>query len=229
MASRDDRARKCFWVLHRVTKQVERNLETFQYSDEGVDGEAVLEKNDREESSVKDSSKDKKGAIFPEDAWRLLLMVNDWIKFADAKAGAALAVSGVMGTLLYNLVKDLQHRPFLLNVSVVLTCIALFLTVFFAARTLTPRLGCKSATSESINLLFFVDIAKNYQGDRLGYRRDLEKLSSASHALFEQVADQIRINSIIATEKTRSVTWSIRFGVSACFLLALVTLQISLF
>lgn len=44
--------------------------------------------------------------VSADQGWKLLSTVNEWIRFADAKAGAVLAFAGAMGTMLYNLVKD---------------------------------------------------------------------------------------------------------------------------
>jgi len=42
----------------------------------------------------------------PDQAWKALGLVNDWIKHADAKVGATLAASGAIAILLYNLLKE---------------------------------------------------------------------------------------------------------------------------
>ncbi|MGD8150433.1 Pycsar system effector family protein [Ornithinimicrobium sp. Y1694] len=167
-------------------------------------------------------------AVTAEQAWKLLSMVNEWIRFADAKAGATLAFSGVMGTLLYNLVKDLHQRTTWLDVTVVLTCTLLFLAVLLAGWTIAPRMKGKDVVPDTINNLYFASIAANYKGNRLAYREELGRLSTDSQALVEELADQIHVNATIATAKNQRVAWAVRAGLVAGLLLALVTIQVGL-
>ena len=75
----------------------------------------------------------------PDQAWKALSLVNDWIKHADAKVGATLAVSGVVAIMLYNLVKS-QHEPgFWLSIFTVLCAVAVAAAGGSAALALMPR------------------------------------------------------------------------------------------
>lgn len=167
-------------------------------------------------------------AVTAEQAWKVLSMVNGWIQFADAKAGATLAFSGVMGTLLYNVVKDLHQRSPWLDVTVVLTCTLLFLAVLLAGWAIAPRMKDKDVVPGAISNLFFASIAANYKGNRLAYRYELRRLSTDNHALVEELADQIHVNATIATAKNQRVAWAVRSGLVAGVLLALVTIQVGL-
>ena len=43
-----------------------------------------------------------------DDAWRVLLLINDWIKHADAKTAGTLAAAGVSAGVLYSVVSDVH-------------------------------------------------------------------------------------------------------------------------
>lgn len=155
-------------------------------------------------------------------------MVNDWIRFADAKAGATLGFSGAMGTLLFNVVKDLRHVNALLDTTVVITCVLLFAAVLLAGWTIAPRTRDADVVPDTISRLFFASIAKHYKGQRLAYRDEMKRLSTDTEALLVELADQIHANASIATRKNKRIAWAIRAALAAGVLLACVTIQVAL-
>ncbi len=46
----------------------------------------------------------------PDQAWRALSLVNDWVKHAEVKLGVVLTATGVSGGILFNLAKDRRMR-----------------------------------------------------------------------------------------------------------------------
>ena len=80
----------------------------------------------------------------PDQAWKALGLVNDWIKHADAKVGATLGFSGVVAVLLYNLVKTEDDPGWILSVVTVLCAVALVAGGGSAALALMPRLSIAS-------------------------------------------------------------------------------------
>lgn len=191
-------------------------------------GEFVIGKLCRNESESTAAPTAPETVVTAEQAWKLLSMVNEWIRFADAKAGATLAFSGVMGTLLYNVVRELQRRSTWLDVTIVLTCVLLFVAVLLAGWKIAPRMKDKDVVPDTINNLFFASIAANYKGNRLAYRGELIRLSTDNHALVEELADQVHVNATIATAKNQHAAWAVRAGLVAGLLLALVTIQVGL-
>lgn len=163
-----------------------------------------------------------------DQAWKLLSLVNDWVRFAEAKAGATLAFSGAMGTILFNLVSHLDNTGWMLNVSVVITCGLLFIAVVLAAWTIAPRVKDPDAVPGSINHLFFASIASKYDGKRIAYRGEVRKLTVDPESLVIELADQVHANAKIATSKTRRVTAAIRFSLIAGVFLAVVTTLVAL-
>ena len=115
-------------------------------------------------------------AADPDQAWKALSLVNDWIKHAEAKTGATLAVAGVTGGVLYNLVKD-QHDPGVLLWLAAVACgVAVLIAGISAAIALVPRLRLTRAQEEPVSRLFFSDIARAYKNDSPGYIEVLRDL-----------------------------------------------------
>jgi Family of unknown function (DUF5706) len=163
-----------------------------------------------------------------EHGWKLLSLVNEWIRFADAKAGATLAFAGAMGTLLFNLVKNLTQTGCLLDVTVVATCVLLFAAVLLAGWAIAPRMKDKDVVPDTISRLFFASIAKTYKGKRVEYRDEVKRLTTDTESLVLELADQIHANAGIATTKTQRVTWAVRSALASGVLLAIVTIQVGL-
>jgi len=151
----------------------------------------------------------------PDHAWKLLSLVNEWIRHSDAKAGVTLAFTAFLGTALFNLVRDFTERNFLFDVSVVLGCTSLLAAAALCTLTLTPRVNDRDADPEAINRLFFSSIAKHFKGQRPRYKEVLSTLTADSSELIADLADQIHANAKIATVKARWVKWAMRAALVA--------------
>ncbi|WP_190814252.1 hypothetical protein [Saccharopolyspora pogona] len=57
----------------------------------------------------------------PDHAWKTLALVNEWIRYADAKAGVTLAFTGVLATMVFNPTKDFDRRSTTFDLLVVLS------------------------------------------------------------------------------------------------------------
>lgn len=161
-------------------------------------------------------------------AWKLLSLVNEWIRHADAKATATLAFTGALGALLYNLVKKQTDAGAAFDIFAVLTCIALGLALLLCGLTLTPRTKDRNDDPETINRLFFGSITKHYDGQRPAYRDVLKILTEDPHELIRDLADQIHANARIATTKNRYAKWAIRCVLTAGVCLAVVAIIIAI-
>ncbi|MCX5046239.1 DUF5706 domain-containing protein [Aldersonia sp. NBC_00410] len=157
-------------------------------------------------------------------AWKLLSLVNEWIRHADAKATATLAFAGALGALLYNLVKNQTNTATVLDAVVVAACLFLGATILLCGLTLAPRIRDKDAIPEDINRVFFASIA---QQPRLDYRAVLRTLTEDAHELIRDLADQIHANAQIATKKNTSAKWAIRALLAAGVCLAIVAILIA--
>src|SRR5260370_40598709 len=75
----------------------------------------------------------------PEQAWSVLILVNDWVKHAESKAGATLAAAGVIGGVLYGLVKGQHHPSIALDAASVICGVLTLAAAFFGGPSLAPR------------------------------------------------------------------------------------------
>lgn len=146
----------------------------------------------------------------PDHAWKTLALVNEWIRHSDAKATVTLAFNGVLGTMVFNLVKDFEPRTTTFDLLVVTACTFLALTAALCGWTLTPRVSDRDASPESINLLYFGSISHHFKGKRTEYGDELSTLIADPSDLVRDLAAQIHANSQIATIKARSAKWAIR-------------------
>ena len=156
----------------------------------------------------------------PEQAWKLLDHIDGWIRHSDSKAGVTLAFVGVLATMLFNLVKDFEHRTFLFDMLVVLAALFMVLAAAFCAWTLTPRTDDAEADPESINRLYFGSIASDFSGNRPRYRDTLTSLVADPAELTRELADQIHANARIATVKSRAAKRAIRSALAAGAMIA---------
>ncbi len=151
----------------------------------------------------------------PDHAWKALALVNEWIRHSDTKAGVTLAFTGVLATMLFNLVKDFDERWWLWDHVVVAACLLLVLTGGLCAWTLTPRVRDKDASKLAINRLFYASISKNFKGERQGYIEVLRTLTADPDDLTRDIAHQVHANAEIATTKAKWAKWAIRSAVGA--------------
>lgn len=150
----------------------------------------------------------------PDQAWKALSITNEWIRHADSKTGVTLAFAGATSAALFNLVKDEKSWTCVL-IAAVVTCVgALLFTAGFGCAALFPRTKRQSAKGtdadeDSVNLLFFGDIAGHYNRDQPSYLQVLALLTSDPARLTRQIAAQIHENAHIATVKFKHVNRSV--------------------
>lgn len=167
----------------------------------------------------------------PDQAWKALDLVNDWIKHSEGKAVAVLATTGVVGGALYNLakdnlVKDLQHPDYIITTVVVSCAVAAFAAGLSAASAITPRRKVKGQPEDYVNLLFYSHIAKAYGDDSPSYEKVLETLSSNKIELTQHIANQVHANSIVADRKFALTGRSIKALVASLALLGILAAMI---
>lgn len=151
----------------------------------------------------------------PEQAWKLLALINEWIRHSDAKAAVTLAFTAAMGTMLFNLVDGFADRSPFFDAAVVAATLLILLSAGFCAWTLTPRITDQEASPEQANLLFFGSIAVKFKNDRGNYREELRLLTADPAALTRDLTDQIHANANIAAVKARAIQRGIRSALAA--------------
>jgi hypothetical protein len=169
----------------------------------------------------------------PDQAWKALGLVNDWIRHAEAKTTAILAAAGVSGGVLYNLVKSQDHPNAVVSLVAVVCGLAIFVSGGSAIIALMPQLkprqrrapragrdsGDPPLGEDPANLLFFGHIARDYKGDAPTYAQVLRTLTSDPESLVEHIGRQVHANSHIANRKYRWATGAIiALGVDLAFL-----------
>lgn len=141
-----------------------------------------------------------------EDAWKALLLVNDWIKVADAKAVATLAGGGVLGGLLvrgFPHPDEWHHAPW--RAGLVLASFALVsASALLAMSVVLPRLRNPGRTSP----LYFGDIAARYR-DVSTFKASFLPVLDREAQLRELLAEQLWSSSRIAWRKHRTVSVSV--------------------
>lgn len=131
-----------------------------------------------------------------EDAWRVLDTVRSWVTFADAKAGAVLAVAGVIGGVLINLGRG--HAGSLGRGAALLAAVFLAGSAICAGAALRPR---RSRSVAPISLIYFGHVASGAQPSRDAYLKEFGDLMQDSARLVDQIAEQVWAVSHIAKTK----------------------------
>lgn len=168
----------------------------------------------------------------PEQAWKALSLVNDWIKHADAKSGITLAATGAAGILLYNLVKDATHPDCVLTRWVWVTVIVLVITGVSGVTAILPRLNIKQRVRHPIkswkeeqdlsSLLFYRSVAKKYKGQSPEFVEVFRTLTTDKVRLTAQIAQQVHANATVAHRKYVWANVAVRLLGLAYALLAIV-------
>jgi hypothetical protein len=170
----------------------------------------------------------------PDQAWKALSLVNDWIRHAEAKATATLAAAGVTGSLLFNLVHPQTHPSLVFNIVATINGFMIIASGGSAVMALIPRLKVRKSkfrkantsvdsrlqgsgtlvAEDPVNLLFFRDIARHYRGDAPTYTQVLRTLASDPARLTEHIGQQVHANSDVAHRK---YAWANRAAIFLAF------------
>jgi hypothetical protein len=147
----------------------------------------------------------------PEQAWKALSLVNDWVKHAETKLGVVMAAAAASGAVLFNLVKGHAHSSVAFDVTALVCSASLLAAGACAMVGLYPvvRLGRKM-TNDTVNPLFFHDIARAYKGDAPSYGSVLHTLTTNPDDLTRHLGQQIHANATVAQRKYRWANRAIR-------------------
>ena len=160
-----------------------------------------------------------------EDAWRLLNSTNEWVRFADAKAGGALAGAGVLAGALATagLSDKFGTAP---NAAVwfgMLAGVAALVAAALSVYALLPTLR----VGEPVSLIYFEHVARRYRADTDGHAEAVKELLSDEDRYFKEVAAQVWANSVVARRKFLASAWALTalgVGVLLGGIAALITL-----
>ncbi|MGH3854678.1 MAG: Pycsar system effector family protein [Pseudonocardiaceae bacterium] len=165
----------------------------------------------------------------PDQAWKALSLVNDWVKHAEAKLGVILAATGVSGGVLFNLVKDRGHPSWLFDVVATVCGVAVLVAGGCAMIGLYPVVRFRrKSVDDAVNPLFFHDVAGAYKGDAPSYSSVLHTLTTNREDLVRHLGQQIHANATIAQRKYRWANRAIRALLVDLLALAAVATMIAL-
>jgi len=160
-----------------------------------------------------------------DDAWRLLNSTNEWVRFADTKAGGALAGAGVLAGALATagLSDKFDKAPDAAVWCGVLAGIAALVAAGLAVYALIPtfRVG------EPVSLIYFEHVARRYRKDTDGHAAAVKELLADEDRYFKEVAAQAWANSVVARGKFLASAWALTalgIGVLLGGVAALITL-----
>lgn len=148
----------------------------------------------------------------PDQAWKALSLVNEWLRFAEAKAAAVIAVAGVSGGVVYNLVKGVSDAPCPISVMTIVSIGFILGAGVCSAMVFIPRRKNPIQGDDFINLLFYSHIARKYP-DEPTYAQVLSALTSNPIELTRHIAHQVHANAGVAQHK---FDWATR-GILATF------------
>lgn len=160
-----------------------------------------------------------------EDAWRLLNSTNEWVRFADAKAGGALAGAGVLAGALATagLSDKFDKAPEAAVWLGALAGIAALAAGGLAVYALIPTLR----VGEPVSLIYFEHVARKYRKDIDGHAAAVKELLANEDRYFKEVAAQVWANSVVARGKFLASAWALTalgIGVLLGGVAALITL-----
>ena len=155
--------------------------------------------------------------------WGSINYVFSLIKASEIKAGLILSFYGILLNLIYRNIGEVMtiasDGHYLLYIPVALWMLSTIASIYYSIRCFMPRME----TSYGKNLFFFKDIISKY-GNIKEFSKEFYHTSLDEVELFDQLGQQIYINSKIADLKFRSVNRSIRFLALGLILLFIVGL-----
>jgi hypothetical protein len=151
--------------------------------------------------------------------WKTHDTIGELIKFSDTKAGAILAINGVVLTIVFS--EAIDSSNFIIKNKIVLSSLVLgfisgFISMGFSVLSLNPSL----TSPQSSSLMYFGNIAENYD-NYARYKIAVIAAISDDMAVMDQISEQVWIISKIALNKYRAVIWAIRFFIGVFIFLAL--------
>jgi len=161
------------------------------------------------------------------EAWKAVGLVNDWVRHAETKAAATLATSGVIGGVLFNLVKNQTEFSLTIKILGPASGVLAFGAAIAAVVALWPRLR---TTESPTSLLYFDHIARRYPRDNqvTEYVAALKGLVADPDGLLEQLGQQVWANARVARRKFRWAGWAMIALMGSALALSVVTARLAL-
>lgn len=141
--------------------------------------------------------------------WNIYNTVNELIRFSDTKAGALLALNGIVLTIIAS--KVIDYGGYLASHGLLLIFLIFIIasgiaSILFSISCINPILTHKSSNS----IIYFGNISKSYNS-YTDYKLDVIKKLINNDDELDQIAEQVWTASGIAREKYRKISWAMRF------------------
>ena len=142
--------------------------------------------------------------------------VNNWLKFAEAKNGAIIALNSALIFGLFQICQGIKTDNIILIVYVYSALISLFISIVIAILSFVPKLSHQYTSfgkpKDSDNLLYFSNIAKYSEKE---YADKLSSLTNEITDFDKQYISQIATNSKITYVKYKQFELAVWFNISA--------------
>lgn len=139
-------------------------------------------------------------AAEPEEAWKVLEIVNDSIRRTENKSSIIMAAAGAIGGVLYNITKACVHQGAAFDATAAFCGIAALAAAIFAGFALIPRLRRHDNPD---SLIYFHHVSRRYGEDEgsAEYQRLLKLLIADKGLLVDGISAQIWANAHVARQK----------------------------
>lgn len=168
---------------------------------------------------------DESAPVDAAEAWKAVGLVNDWVRHAEGKAATTLAAAGVVGGVLYNLVKNETDFDLILAIAAPAAAVLAVVAAVLAVVALWPRLFSREPATSS---LYFEHIARRHPKSSDAYVHELRKLIADPAELLEQLGQQVWANARVARRKYRWAGWALVAVMGAACALAIVAARLAL-
>ena len=149
--------------------------------------------------------------------WGSINYVFGLIKASELKAGLILSFYGILLNFIYQkigmVIAEASNHSFL-YVLLTLCFIAMAASIFYSIKCFMPHIEAKFDK----NIFFFGDVIKKY-GNIKEFSKTFYEISLDEKELFDQLGQQIFVNSKIAAQKFKYVNRSIYFLAIGLFIL----------
>lgn len=141
--------------------------------------------------------------------WYLINYLRDLIRASEIKAGLVLSFYGLLFNFFFQfsdyLFENASGDP-TVYIFMILWFIFSVISIYFSFRCFMPQIEDKFDKS----VFFFGDILHSY-GNIKEYIKELEKVSTRSRPLYDQLGEQVFVNAKITSEKFGNVNRSIKY------------------
>ena len=161
------------------------------------------------------------------EAWKAVGLVNDWVRHAETKAAVTLATSGVIGGVLFNLVRNQAEFGLTIKIFGPAAGVLAFGAAVAAVVALWPRLR---ATEPPTSLLYFDHIARKYPIDHqvTEYVAALKRLVADPDGLLDELGHQVWANARVARRKFRWASWAMVALLGSALAVSVVSVRLAL-